>query len=772
MAMRELVNGSDACTPSDGGAGPSNALSSFTNSLLGRSSKQQERLRDLPGVHGLAEAAPWSHAGGNSVEAAAQAAAEGDFLAVPGASRSAFGTGDVDEFLAGMGPRSAAGAGPLPQDFAQFEAIYQSGRPDRPLGAPMPGPGLPGLSPFLHAFLASAKVQGAFQPLPSPRLQLTQLDQCRIRDRSTIMARHLFADRGDVFADEQVGRLLHSLNINPRSLPGRPDAAAWDSIFQEGASRFRPPLAADVAANAQLGHAAGPANGWVDDFAKLQMNGGIAHEPWALDFAQQQQQHQQQQQQQQPPGRTASWNQIWNDTAGPSNEWATEFGKAEAATAEARAGARAQNSGNALEQTKALADTLASDKDGKFANSKFLQFISKMSRGEIILEGNEAKQVSAESAAWASEFADKQEASKAADFEDIWKHYGELQENPAGWADEFGGAPGASSDWADQFAEQMVPKEEVAGWLNDWEARAARAQEAMANAGTVEYKMSQDNAFLQDPQSFAKGKALFQSGLLSEAVLALEAEVQRRPDNVEAWRLLGTVHAENDDDQQAIAALNKALAADPHNAEVLLSLGVSYTNELDQGRALGYLSSWLAQQPSLAKLLASAGHPQDSSQRLPHALGVFQQAAQQEPGNADVQVALGVLHSLARQYERAGEAFRAALALRPRDYSLWNKLGATLANSTHSHEAIAAYQKALDLKPNYMRAWTNMGIAQANVGNYEQSARFYVRALGLNPRAGSVWGYLRTSLACASRMDLMQYVHESDLESLSKELPL
>ena len=50
--------------------------------------------------------------------------------------------------------------------------------------------------------------------------------------------------------------------------------------------------------------------------------------------------------------------------------------------------------------------------------------------------------------------------------------------------------------------------------------------------------------------SFAKGKALFQSGLLSEAVLALEAEVQRQPQNVEAWRLLGTVHAENDDDQQ------------------------------------------------------------------------------------------------------------------------------------------------------------------------------------------------------------------------------
>lgn len=122
----------------------------------------------------------------------------------------------------------------------------------------------------------------------------------------------------------------------------------------------------------------------------------------------------------------------------------------------------------------------------------------------------------------------------------------------------------------------------------------------------------------------------------SEAVLALEAECQRNPSNAEAWRLLGTVQAENDDDQQAIAAMNRwgprragcrpalppqrqiaasapgmngpeqhsegppaqlpsqpawhasqppcprALAADPSDLDVLLSLGVSHTNELEQ----------------------------------------------------------------------------------------------------------------------------------------------------------------------------------------------
>lgn len=71
---------------------------------------------------------------------------------MPGASRNAFGAGDVDEYLSSLGPCTRP-AGPLPQQFADFEAIYQSSRPDRPLGGLPSGPGpagLPGLAPFLH----------------------------------------------------------------------------------------------------------------------------------------------------------------------------------------------------------------------------------------------------------------------------------------------------------------------------------------------------------------------------------------------------------------------------------------------------------------------------------------------------------------------------------------------------------------------------------------------------------------------------------------------
>ena len=61
----------------------------------------------------------------------------------------------------------------------------------------------------------------------------------------------------------QVGRLLHSLQIDPRALPGAPDQAAWDAAFKSASDpRLRhPSAAADVAAGSQLGARAGAPNG-------------------------------------------------------------------------------------------------------------------------------------------------------------------------------------------------------------------------------------------------------------------------------------------------------------------------------------------------------------------------------------------------------------------------------------------------------------------------------------------------------------------------------
>lgn len=77
--------------------------------------------------------------------------------------------------------------------------------------------------------------------------------------------------------------------------------------------------------------------------------------------------------------------------------WAEEFQAAVAAAGPATA---ARSSGDTLQQTRALADTLAASSDPKFQRSQFLQFVSKMSRGEIILEDNQVPFSQPQSSAW------------------------------------------------------------------------------------------------------------------------------------------------------------------------------------------------------------------------------------------------------------------------------------------------------------------------------------------------------------------------------------
>ena len=84
-------------------------------------------------------------------------------------------------------------------------------------------------------------------------------------------------------------------------------------------------------------------------------------------------------------------------------------------------------------------------------------------------------------------------------------------------------------------------------YLNE---QTALKQQSESSRGV--YVFSDLNPYVGHPNPLKEGQELFRKGLLSEAVLALEAEVLKNPDNAEGWRLLGIAHAENDDDQQVI----------------------------------------------------------------------------------------------------------------------------------------------------------------------------------------------------------------------------
>ncbi|XP_057474049.1 peroxisome biogenesis protein 5-like isoform X2 [Actinidia eriantha] len=728
MAMRELVTGGAACAV-PGSSSSSNPLGALVDVLIGSSSKTQERLKEIP--------------------TSATTISDGNFYTgtdeqlnmLPGFDHPLQSNGQGAEFFRGFRSTDQGRLADVWDDIHRPQLPHAQGRDsltnlpvmdhtirvNTPLRPDFDGPPQRVLSSFLHSFVNSNQGGIPFLPTPLPMLGLSEGDKQCIRDRSSIMARHFFADKNEDFINAQVNALLSSLDIDSDIQargPLRGRFRELEGYWNESQGMLKPgPHAAD---------------GWVDEYTQHRVQHGDPN-AWAHSF----------------------------ELQHGANGWASEFEheQSQIASVNQIEGSNIANLA-AMEQTRMLAHTLAQNSDPKFQNSKFLQFVSKMSRGEIIIEDNQMKPAVASAPGdWAAEYQQQYDGGHT--WADQFMHE-KLSRGPDGWANEFAAEREQHGsvdqwvnefsklqvqDWAEEFGNQVgegaLGENSADNWANAYDdflnEQVASKQRSDTSRGI--YEFSDMNPYVGHPNPLKEGQELFCKGLLSEAVLALEAEVLKNPENAEGWRLLGIAHAENDDDQQAIAAMMRAQEVDPTNLEVLLALGVSHTNELEQAAALKYLYSWLRHHSKYGTLA-----PPEMSDSLDYAdvARLFNGAAQMSPEDADVHIVLGVLHNLSSEYDKAIAYFKTALKLKPRDYSLWNKLGATQANSVQSADAIEAYQQ----------------------GMYEESIRYYVRALAMNPKADNAWQYLRISLSRASRNDMMEACDSRNLDVLQKEFPL
>jgi peroxin-5 len=265
-----------------------------------------------------------------------------------------------------------------------------------------------------------------------------------------------------------------------------------------------------------------------------------------------------------------------------------------------------------------------------------------------------------------------------------------------------------------------------------------------------DYMFEEDNMFRSVNNPFEEGvKIMREGGNLSLAALAFEAAVQKDPQHVQAWTMLGSAQAQNEKELPAIRALEQALKLDPNNLDALMGLAVSYTNEGYDSTAYRTLERWLSvKYPQIInpKDLSSDADLGFTDRQLLHerVTELFIQAAQLSPSgeqmDPDVQVGLGVLFYCAEEYDKAVDCFSAALAStesgtvnqQEQLHLLWNRLGATLANSGRSEEAIEAYEQALNINPNFVRARYNLGVSCINIGCYPEAAQHLLGALSMH----------------------------------------
>uniref|UniRef100_A0A8C1N743 PEX5-related protein n=1 Tax=Cyprinus carpio TaxID=7962 RepID=A0A8C1N743_CYPCA len=349
-----------------------------------------------------------------------------------------------------------------------------------------------------------------------------------------------------------------------------------------------------------------------------------------------------------------------------------------------------------------------------------------------------------------------------------------------------------------EFWDKMQAEwEELArrNWLTDNEQPQIPSNVSPYEKG---YYFHTDNPFKDWPNAFEEGLRKSREGELPNAVLLLEAAVLQDPQDSEAWLVLGTTQAENENEQAAIVSLQRCLELHPNNLQALMALAVSLTNTGMRQEAAEALLSWLRHNPKYKHLLKSRTHLQSSpgSRRpscpsttgcplLPEVKELYLEAAQHNSDtiDPDLQTGLGVLYNLSSEFNKAVEAFNAALSVRPEDYLLWNRLGATLANGDRSEEAVEAYTRALELQPGFIRSRYNLGISCINMGAHREAASNFLTALGLQRKSrsrqlshqvmsGNIWAALRIALSMLDQPELFQAANIGDLDLLMRAFNL
>ncbi|XP_034468744.1 PEX5-related protein isoform X2 [Hippoglossus hippoglossus] len=360
--------------------------------------------------------------------------------------------------------------------------------------------------------------------------------------------------------------------------------------------------------------------------------------------------------------------------------------------------------------------------------------------------------------------------------------------------DEFVRAKAAVESDTEFWDKMQAEWEELArrNWLEESEGQ----QPIPPSVSPVEkgYYFNTTNPYREWTNAFAEGQEKARDGDLNAAVLLLEAAILQDPLDSEAWQLLGTTQAENENEQAAIVSLQRCLELQPNNLLALMALAVSFTNSSMQREACDALRRWIRNNPRYKHLGLEHRSPLQGSpatpRRGPHTftsarcelqsvLLLFQEAVlfNLDSVDPDLQTGLGVLFNLSSDFNKAVEAFTAALSVRPQDYRLWNRLGATLANGNRSEEAVEAYSRALELQPGFIRSRYNLGISCINLGAHREAVSNFLTALNQQRRSqrcshqqmsANIWAALRIAISMMDQPELFQAANVGDLDLLMR----
>lgn len=245
---------------------------------------------------------------------------------------------------------------------------------------------------------------------------------------------------------------------------------------------------------------------------------------------------------------------------------------------------------------------------------------------------------------------------------------------------------------------------------------------------------------------FDRALTLHRANRLDEAARAYRHVLVDTPDQPDVLHLLGLLHLQRGEHDDARGLIEKAAALRPELADYQFHLGEVHRGAGDMDAAIDHYRRALEIAPCSAAAHVAMANAQRSGGRALLAVTHARAAIEADPGRAEAYNELALALRELDDLTGAIEAFRQGLKADNGNPALMVNLAKALAQSGDDRAAATAYRAVVAREPGNVDARLGLGNALRASGDVAAATGAYRDALALNPRDGRILSNLGVAL--------------------------
>jgi arylsulfatase A-like enzyme/Tfp pilus assembly protein PilF len=222
-------------------------------------------------------------------------------------------------------------------------------------------------------------------------------------------------------------------------------------------------------------------------------------------------------------------------------------------------------------------------------------------------------------------------------------------------------------------------------------------------------------------------------GQLDQAIGTVRLALDRDPDMVEGYTMLGDFLRKAKREDDALSAFQRALTLDPHSTKSAWNVADIWTQRREFGKAEAALKPVIMEAADRPAFLTKLAECQIELTRYDEAAQNLREALQERPDQPVAHYDLALIHEARRESAQAMSEYEAELKHNPTMDRAHFNLGKLLTASGRKSDAARRFQAAVDANPEFSGGYLYLAKARLDEGDLPRAEAAARKGLSLNP---------------------------------------